>query len=559
MKDTQLKYWLANKGCLITAKSDREKTHTSMDGAVLSVSREYILEFYMQYATGLRQNESYYICERPSKVCKMFCDFDFMQSKEVKLKEFVNYVDILTKAINILFNNEYNVMILRAPSKLIESNNEDEEDITKIKSGYHLIWPEVYVELRMAKLLRAIFVELLGHENNEYDWDSILDPQVYSSGLRFMGSRKFKREKIKTDDLSPRKTKKYNEIIENRPYKFIQFYPENGKEVYDGYGILFDEKKRTVKDDCQLLNLAAIRTYFYEENLIIDSESHVIQQQQEEQEEKDYCRSKFIFDLYKKKKDTFLKKSKRSSLNTEKNDSKKDYLVDTDNLETILEHIIGTYTIAEWKGIHVSIPDEPEVQEKKTNKKKEEEHLPDNENSMIPSYYIVNAKSHFCLNLKKDHNSNHIYFRVYPTAIYQLCFCRCKDSDKKSVNGVLCKDFISSPFTYPFEYKEKLFPNLTFNDICQLKIQFNMTVDKYEHQIKHFDKFTSNKYKRRTRKKKKEDLKNLVNTGNNLFPPTLLAYSDQDHYLESSANTLEYLANKLCFKFDKNLLLKDGK
>lgn len=57
--------------------------------------------------------------------------------------------------------------------------------------------------------------------------------------------------------------------------------------------------------------------------------------------------------------------------------------------------------------------------------------------------YILCSQSKYCTNLGKNHNSEHIYFKLNKNGIYQKCFCRCDTMENRKYG--FCKDYESVP------------------------------------------------------------------------------------------------------------------
>ena len=57
------------------------------------------------------------------------------------------------------------------------------------------------------------------------------------------------------------------------------------------------------------------------------------------------------------------------------------------------------------------------------------------------SVYILCSQSKYCTNIGKNHNSEHIYFKLNKDGICQKCFCRCDTMDGRK-HGY-CKDYES--------------------------------------------------------------------------------------------------------------------
>lgn len=191
MRDSVLKrYLIENKSFNV---KDGKLTHVSLDGGRISVLTNFN-DFFNKYLEGLTRGDTYHLCERPSKVVKMYCDLDFVDDKEITIEEIVEITKKLYDIISEYFGDDYFITICKADSKVLDSG--------KIKSGYHLIWGELYVD--HPKSIRDLFVSKVGFKE-------AFDEQVYSSGLRMIYSYKTKGEK--------------------RPYIPIQTYPENSYDI----------------------------------------------------------------------------------------------------------------------------------------------------------------------------------------------------------------------------------------------------------------------------------------------------------------------------------------
>jgi hypothetical protein len=64
-----------------------------------------------------------------------------------------------------------------------------------IKSGFHLVWPEIWITVENAKKLRILFIEkitdVFGERESFNTWEDVIDLAVYEdNGLRMVGCRK---------------------------------------------------------------------------------------------------------------------------------------------------------------------------------------------------------------------------------------------------------------------------------------------------------------------------------------------------------------------------------
>lgn len=241
MKDSRLYRWLLQQNCLITDKTvdTRAITHTSMDGACIHIEPSRYPEFCSVYAEGVEvYDETYFICERPSEVVRMFCDFDFaLTYDEISPETMRKYVEILYNVVNRLYNEDFKIHVSAAPCK---------RTTKRIKSGFHLVWPDLYITCDQARLLRKELIEHLRNFDGQYNWNTIVDGAVYTSGLRLLGSQKM-----------VRKSKEWK--TEFRPYTLRYIYPES---------------ERLTLEQC--LRVACIRTYFpVHTNIIVNPFEYV--------------------------------------------------------------------------------------------------------------------------------------------------------------------------------------------------------------------------------------------------------------------------------------------
>lgn len=69
--------------------------------------------------------------------------------------------------------------------------------------------------------------------------------------------------------------------------------------------------------------------------------------------------------------------------------------------------------------------------------------------------YLISTTSHYCENLGREHNSNHIWFFLSNNLITQKCFCDCETS--RGRRSGFCKDFSGRRHVIPDKLIEKLY------------------------------------------------------------------------------------------------------
>lgn len=78
--------------------------------------------------------------------------------------------------------------------------------------------------------------------------------------------------------------------------------------------------------------------------------------------------------------------------------------------------------------------------------------------------YLVSTTSKYCENVKKGHNSNHIWFIISGKMIAQKCFCRCETIHGR--RDGFCKDFCGRQHTLSQAILDALYPNACTVHAC---------------------------------------------------------------------------------------------
>lgn len=245
MYNTTLKTWLLTKGYCSPNEHVKRFTHLCMDGGKLYIPLQSINEFWKMYAEGLNRGEEFYICESPKylneSVRRFYCDFDFKELKEIDLEYMKKIVRLLNEVVNSYFGVELSIILCSTTCKeIIEEKNEEKQKL--IKSGYHCIWPDLYLTETVSIQLCQILMDFLNEKESEFTWNKILDLGVYKTGLRMIGS--YKIIKIKN---TKKRTKEY------RRYTPVYKYPEDA-EYFDGNYVKY-------LCDCSIQNVFGAKSF----------------------------------------------------------------------------------------------------------------------------------------------------------------------------------------------------------------------------------------------------------------------------------------------------------
>ena len=188
-----LKKWVITNKYFIKTTDSKEKkltaTHFLLDGGIWSIPKEIYSEFLRLLAVDLQNGEKHYICENRTEVFKFICDIDMFDDIIISIDSIKIITLKLQEIINIYFG-DFKVIICGSDSKNVKVN-----EIEMIKSGFHLVWPDIWLSVDTAKKIRILFIEKLiehfGERESYNKWEDVIDLAVYEdNGLRMVGCRK---------------------------------------------------------------------------------------------------------------------------------------------------------------------------------------------------------------------------------------------------------------------------------------------------------------------------------------------------------------------------------
>jgi hypothetical protein len=182
-----LKKWVLVNKYYIKISDNKEKkvgaSHFLLDGGIWNIPKSEYLNFLKLLSTDLNAGEKHYITENKTNVFRFICDLDFFDESEIlNITEIVNIIQEIIKEYYIL----HGVIICGADTKIVNE---------RVKSGFHLVWPKIWLTKEMAKKFRILFIENLtkhfGVRPDYNSWSDVVDLSVYDdNGLRMIGCRK---------------------------------------------------------------------------------------------------------------------------------------------------------------------------------------------------------------------------------------------------------------------------------------------------------------------------------------------------------------------------------
>jgi hypothetical protein len=188
-----LKKWVLSNKFYIKITDTKEKkttaSHFLLDGGIWSIPKDKYLNFLELLAIDLQNGEKHYICENRTSIFKFICDIDMFETEICSIEKISSIVTVLNQIVNEYYQ-EKKVIICGADSKTVKIN-----EIEMIKSGFHLVWPDIWISVDNAKKLRILFIEKLiltfGEREVFNKWEDVVDLAVFEdNGLRMVGCRK---------------------------------------------------------------------------------------------------------------------------------------------------------------------------------------------------------------------------------------------------------------------------------------------------------------------------------------------------------------------------------
>ena len=422
-----LKSWLISNKMWIKSNSDKEKTHNAMEfGRFLSIKPKFIDKFRKKLAKTLSNGEKNYILEIRTDYFKFMVDVDFKSEYGLNIEEKKILLNLIQRAIIEVVGNKIE------NNYVIVSSTEDEEMIKDgqkmIKVGFHLIWPNIIVNEDDARFLRSAIIQYLEKSGQRFislgDWEDIIDSSIYNThhALRMNGSNKHmkckecKAKKSLREECSNCNMSGWLDVGRvYRPYLIIE--PDN---TYNN-DLLNELQNDYYKD----LVYTSIRTENDKSNISIEerpdwfSENKYTEHCKRKKGKKKYSGSRSV-------KTNPIKNSRNSDEISEKDPR---YIKTKNYLESELFRLSPSFDDIELdklKKIHFS----------------------------KSFFYVFTSKSHFCLNMNREHSSNHIYFVINKNTkdVYQKC-----PSPWTNLDGVRCEEFHSKSLKLPKELYKLLF------------------------------------------------------------------------------------------------------
>lgn len=388
-----LRKWIIENKFFIKHGDQRPITHLLLNGGKMCIPEEYNKEFLEMYVKEIKSGYPQYICEVKTPVFRFFIDLDFIEDHEIQSKTSIIYFKQIQTVMRSFYpHHDHTFFVCTTTPKRVNTDY--------IKTGIHILFKNIYINKTNAMHIRNYLVhnfkKKFGERLSFNTWEDVIDKSVYNAnGLRMIGSRKMsvcKECKGKSGTVENcGECGGLGKIDERRVY--------NIESVIDALGNLNEEALEHYNEDyLDLIFNTSIINYENPETQIT-----------------------YPLDLSK----ISIQKTKRNKKVIIPNNEEKSVLDKIDKKHITNENVVysslNTYVKRNLPDVYKKI-------------------------SFIDIYqcsddrYIIRTDSKYCLNINREHSSNHIYLELSSQGLFQKCFCCC-DTISGRISGNKCSNF----------------------------------------------------------------------------------------------------------------------
>lgn len=447
--------WLAQRFGTRTKDSRKYTTesftHVCFAGGSFIINTPEDLEYFYRSVANFLWTGSiqYFFVERPpdNALIRMIMDLDLNSTVRMT----THMVFILTKSIQRVmakFFPHQNLECIVSGAGYKTSKPKDAE-VEYIKTGAHITWTHLFVSLEQIEMIRAMVIYELQEEYGPREppmyntWVDVVDSSVYgSSGIRMIGACKTSEcpecHNARTDRIVCAHCNFSGLMNDGRPY-FPMF-------VLDTHGNRDTDRETHLTSSLEGV-VDLVKDTVYRTDLPLSDASKngfVIPPEYASQLE---CFNPEHFhppsDMVLRRMSTAHVLHKRAKRGRDDADhiriQPRDRMAIVDdipyqNLQTFIQSLTPKWAKLQIQNI-VSCADRS----------------------------AILARTHgpgcrHCINVMREHSSNHIYFYVTTNGLIQRCFCT-KDNAGESLYSVKCSDFRGPLVQLPNDVMDELFPS----------------------------------------------------------------------------------------------------
>lgn len=395
-----LSKWLFKNGMVKTKTKNmnKELTHVSMAGGRFSIPHNSTNLFLKNIEKIIKGNGKFghmYFSECRTDIFRYMIDVDYEDEIEMDNDCFKKIIECILFVLNEIIKMDIKMIVLKSATKKKTTSNGE----LLTKTGIHLLFPDIFVNQEIAILLRSGIIQYLIREFGirpcYNTWEDVIDLAIYkNAGLRMVGSNKAEKCKECSGREDCFQCNRSGKIDTGRDYKFHTIFGGDGN-------ILLKEEIVYKKNTYKLLKDTIIRSDRTQPSFIVD---------------KGHLPEWFNMETYKLRHSYTPKKKKVRRVLNEKElleikngrDIRMQICSDNKVYKKLSDFIRGMLFQKEkvYKGANLI---NLYLCKTKTRIKTPR------------TFYIFQTDTKYCKNAKRHHTSNHIYFIINESGVYQKC------------------------------------------------------------------------------------------------------------------------------------------
>lgn len=294
-----MRWYYANQ-ITLKATSQQSMTHLLLSGGILKMTPEQEREALEKLADDIAENRPNYVVEKRTTVFRFCQDYDFVSlyHNGISKDNLIMYLELVQSVLRDMFpeldDEDFMVVVLYARNKrqrksiqIVKKSSRkgsifhtepSSENRKMTKSGFHTVWPHLYVTQEMAIRIRFALCQALRErfpnfatqvtyinntspasdicetEEIQYDtWSSVVDCSIYqANGLRMPGSSKASKCKSCPPSRMPCEMCRFNNkncgyVDDGRPYIIMTVLDVNGVEMQEKANELFNNPHKALQ------------------------------------------------------------------------------------------------------------------------------------------------------------------------------------------------------------------------------------------------------------------------------------------------------------------------
>lgn len=170
-----------------------DHSNVCLSGGIVNIEKTRYPDFLLWYSNCIFNNgpDKSGICEiRTDPFFHLYHDLDYLFNDEYPMNEIINDIIIIQQVVMEHYKEFFEKIRDDGIRKTIftmyvmTSNKKRTTHDGKVKTGVHIVWPYIVIDIERALIMREAIINRMKKEKSDLSWDDIIDGKVYMHGLR---------------------------------------------------------------------------------------------------------------------------------------------------------------------------------------------------------------------------------------------------------------------------------------------------------------------------------------------------------------------------------------